>query len=85
MPLYYLIETPEGDQNLVLDLEGHEDCKVLEEGVTAPKVPGCERKNGKWKISSKGRTTIKLLETQNPKILARRIQDLEKRLSRAGL
>jgi hypothetical protein len=50
MALRYLIETPEGEKVLVESLSGHENCTVLEEGVTEPKVPCCERVDGTWVI-----------------------------------
>lgn len=43
MSLMTLIQAPNGDVMLVRDLTGHEDCAVLEEGVSEPRVPGCER------------------------------------------
>lgn len=41
--LMTLIKAPNGDVMLVGSLEGHEDCAVLETGVSEPRVPGCER------------------------------------------
>jgi hypothetical protein len=54
--MYYLIQEKNGDQCLVLELAGHEECKILEEGVTAPKVPHCERIDGRWRIPDKAKT-----------------------------
>lgn len=86
MPLHMLIFDPDsGEEMLVLDTVGHEHCKVLEEGVVAPKVPGCRREGGKWKIADKEATRLRLLESQSPKVLARRLFDIEARLDKAGL
>jgi len=55
--LMTLIQAPNGDVMLVRSLEGHEDCKILEENVSEPRVPGCERvpkadgKGKRWKIN----------------------------------
>lgn len=50
--MYHLIRTPAGEQMLVLELKGHEDCEVLEQKVFAPKVQA-ERIDGKWKITDR--------------------------------
>lgn len=50
MDRFYRIKTPDGAEQLVLELAGHEDAEVLEEGVVAPRVPHTNRINGRWKI-----------------------------------
>lgn len=85
MAKHILIETPQGEQVLVLDLRGHEDCKVIEEGVTPPRVPGCERRDGRWRVKDKEATKDQLLTGYAPKLLAQKLKALEARLDKAGL
>jgi hypothetical protein len=79
---HILLRTPGGEEVLVLSMAGHEDCKVLERGVTPARVPGCKRVKGRWKVDRREFNRIRKVQ-RGPIIqeLEDEIAELTKRLA----
>jgi hypothetical protein len=80
----HLIRTKTGEETLVNELVGHEDDEVLESGCTAPRVAGCVREGGRWRIKDKSeaRRQARVARLHDPRVANEIIESLEERLSR---